>query len=543
MPTLFVPEEQWGPRSWAINHPLTVAAQIHHGLVDARYGYWGFSPSNIPEGGYDAYGVDAHRHEPGRLPIERGQHLRRSWLRRLPGREPKPDPPPSAYTNGVVTPHAAFLALRWAPNAALANLAKLAGRLRDLRQVGLPRLGQRRHRRRLRLLPVARPGHHHGRDRQRAWPRHAARRVRDARSSASALRAGHRHGDVQRRPGPRRRLDCDPRPCRDSARPQSAPDRLVRRARRRRPSAIGPAPDVVAAAAGRCPGDGGPRPGDGRLAAGRRRGRLPRPSRPTRRRAVAPIDHRARRPPRGARTGPYVDTTGEPGTAAWYAVASVATIDAPVGPLSEPVERRLPRPEPGAATVDIEVDAADRRGPVQRPWRPIIGSEHLALLLRGEGPGGRDVGDELAAAFRIVRAELGAQIRPGARDPPRQPGRLPRGRRPAGPRLRAGRRRPRAPARRPGCGRSSSCRSCPATSPPIPTQTVFDYRGIISPPRDMDRWSALVARPRRAISSSASAPTRSGTGRSRSGTSRTCGSSGRPTRRPTSTCTTPPSGP
>ena len=35
MPTLFVPEEKWAPHSWAINHPLTVAAQIHHGLVDA----------------------------------------------------------------------------------------------------------------------------------------------------------------------------------------------------------------------------------------------------------------------------------------------------------------------------------------------------------------------------------------------------------------------------------------------------------------------------------------------------------------------------
>ena len=42
-----------------------------------------------------------------------------------PGREPKPAPPPSAYTNGVVTPHAAFLALRWAPGQALANLERL----------------------------------------------------------------------------------------------------------------------------------------------------------------------------------------------------------------------------------------------------------------------------------------------------------------------------------------------------------------------------------------------------------------------------------
>ena len=25
MPTLFVPEERWGPGSWGVNHPLTCA--------------------------------------------------------------------------------------------------------------------------------------------------------------------------------------------------------------------------------------------------------------------------------------------------------------------------------------------------------------------------------------------------------------------------------------------------------------------------------------------------------------------------------------
>jgi putative glucoamylase len=44
-----------------------------------------------------------------------------------PGAHPAvPDPPPSAYTNGVVAPHAAFLALRFAPTAALSNLGRLA---------------------------------------------------------------------------------------------------------------------------------------------------------------------------------------------------------------------------------------------------------------------------------------------------------------------------------------------------------------------------------------------------------------------------------
>ena len=49
-----------------------------------------------------------------------------------PGRDPKPDPPPSAYSGGVVTPHASFLALRFAPGAALTNLERLARDFPDL---------------------------------------------------------------------------------------------------------------------------------------------------------------------------------------------------------------------------------------------------------------------------------------------------------------------------------------------------------------------------------------------------------------------------
>jgi hypothetical protein len=124
MPALFVPEDKWGPHSWAINHPLTVAAQIHHGLVDAGYGYWGFSPSNIPEGGYNAYGVDAIGMNPEGYPSNEDNTFVDHGFAGC-GRDPKPDPAPTAYTNGVVTPHAAFLALRWAPAATLANLARL----------------------------------------------------------------------------------------------------------------------------------------------------------------------------------------------------------------------------------------------------------------------------------------------------------------------------------------------------------------------------------------------------------------------------------
>jgi hypothetical protein len=123
MPSLFVPEDRWAPGSWGVNHPLTVDAQIHHGLEEAGYGYWGFSPANIPEGGYDAYGVDGIGSNPDGYYSNEGRTLVDPGF---PGcRDPKPDPPPSAYTNGVVTPHAAFLGLRYRPAAAVGNLRKL----------------------------------------------------------------------------------------------------------------------------------------------------------------------------------------------------------------------------------------------------------------------------------------------------------------------------------------------------------------------------------------------------------------------------------
>src|SRR6201991_5086920 len=129
MPDLFVPEERWAPQSWGLNHPRTVAAQIHHGLVDAGYGTWGFSPSNTPEGGYSAYGVDAIGMDPNGNPSNEDRTLvdpGSAGCDGAGGRPAQPDPPAGAYTNGVVTPHAAFLALRYAPREAVANVTKLA---------------------------------------------------------------------------------------------------------------------------------------------------------------------------------------------------------------------------------------------------------------------------------------------------------------------------------------------------------------------------------------------------------------------------------
>ena len=70
MPDLFVPEASWAPRSWGINHALTVRAQREHGLDDAKYGYWGFSPASKPGGGYSEWGVDAIGMRPDGYPSD-----------------------------------------------------------------------------------------------------------------------------------------------------------------------------------------------------------------------------------------------------------------------------------------------------------------------------------------------------------------------------------------------------------------------------------------------------------------------------------------
>ena len=111
----------------------------------------------------------------------------------------------------------------------------------------------------------------------------------------------------------------------------------------------------------------------------------------------------------------------------------------------------------------------------------------------GAGPGGRHVGDELAEAFRIAGRELGAESRPRPRDPPRRASAC-TARSTASPSTTSTRVDAVAGAAardRPAAGRSS-CRSCRATSRADPERTVFDYRGIISPPRDSGRWEALV---------------------------------------------------
>jgi hypothetical protein len=121
MPDLFVPEARWGPRSFGINHPNHVQAQIAHGMDDAEYGYWGFSPSSNPAGGYREYGVEAIGiTSDGYSSDQQRTHVQYAY--EGCGRE---ESLPEEYGDGVVTPHASFLAMPYAQDAALANLAAL----------------------------------------------------------------------------------------------------------------------------------------------------------------------------------------------------------------------------------------------------------------------------------------------------------------------------------------------------------------------------------------------------------------------------------
>ena len=60
------------------------------------YGYWGFSPSNIPEGGYDAYGVDAIGLNPDGYPSNEDHTFVDHGFAGCPGPRPSPIRRPSA---------------------------------------------------------------------------------------------------------------------------------------------------------------------------------------------------------------------------------------------------------------------------------------------------------------------------------------------------------------------------------------------------------------------------------------------------------------
>jgi len=83
--------------------------------------------------------------------------------------------------------------------------------------------------------------------------------------------------------------------------------------------------------------------------------------------------------------GPYYcDTTGEPGEPAWYAVATIVSMEDPPGELSEAVQGT---PGTDRAAPLRAVARADRDGGrLDQVWH-LVGSEHVSQLLYGEETG------------------------------------------------------------------------------------------------------------------------------------------------------------
>jgi len=93
MPTMILDEIKLSADSLGLNNKHHVLGQIEYTLEELEYPVWGMSPSSVPEGGYSEFGVK---------PL--GLH---------------------GYKPGVVSPHATFLALEYAPEKAVANLRKM----------------------------------------------------------------------------------------------------------------------------------------------------------------------------------------------------------------------------------------------------------------------------------------------------------------------------------------------------------------------------------------------------------------------------------
>ena len=93
MPTIIIDEKKLAPKGLGANDERHVNIQIKYALEKLSYPVFGMSPSCIPEGGYTEYGVK---------PLGM-----------------------KGYKPGVITAHATFLALEFAPKECIANIRKM----------------------------------------------------------------------------------------------------------------------------------------------------------------------------------------------------------------------------------------------------------------------------------------------------------------------------------------------------------------------------------------------------------------------------------
>ncbi len=100
----------------------------------------------------------------------------------------------------------------------------------------------------------------------------------------------------------------------------------------------------------------------------------------------------------------FADTGLDNGAAYLYRIGAVAGADYPVWEWSTEVEATILTGDPGDITV--EVDAATSVGTVDRVWR-MVGSERLTQLRFGDDGNGNDIGSEFATALQRAHDDLG----------------------------------------------------------------------------------------------------------------------------------------
>jgi xylan 1,4-beta-xylosidase len=187
---------------------------------------------------------------------------------------------------------------------------------------------------------------------------------------------------------------------------------------------------------------------------------------------------------------PYTDSAGQPESPAWYRVAAAASVK-DFDQARSDVVSATPAAD-GEGRVRVIVDAAATVGALHRPWRPMIGAEHLSQLESTATTGGRPIGPEFEAALRMAREELGVEaVRSHAiLDDD----------------LRTYREIDDRPVhdfagidriydRVLGIGLRPivELSFMPRDLASDPSKTVFDYGAIVSPPKDWSRWEALIS--------------------------------------------------